>query len=307
MNKICLKDQRKKVEEFMKRLKYLIILVISAICLIVVTACEKKVSFTITINPNFGDVDGAKVTLTNNDGKKSLIYNQTTQGTAVDFKKVVPGSYTLTVEHNDFFPFTQSDITVNDTAAGHSVYLFMKGPGGGYVFYDKSFVSDGWRYLEAAPASSEFVAEWGAYRGSYIEDDSFVGIDVLGTQTGIGFGKANTQIINAKLSELGETGRASQLCSALNIGGKTDWFLPSKDELDLMYVNLHKASKGDFGKGTKSEGRMNWFYWSSSQPGNDIAIAWSQFLNDGDPFFDAGDQYTNDKATQLRVRAVRAF
>jgi len=30
------------------------------------------------------------------------------------------------------------------------------GPSGGYVFYDKGSYSGGWRYLEAAPASSEF-------------------------------------------------------------------------------------------------------------------------------------------------------
>jgi hypothetical protein len=34
------------------------------------------------------------------------------------------------------------------------------GPSGGWVFYDKGFVSDGWRFLEAAPASAEFIATW---------------------------------------------------------------------------------------------------------------------------------------------------
>jgi hypothetical protein len=35
------------------------------------------------------------------------------------------------------------------------------GPAGGIVFYDKGFVSDGWRYLEATPAGTEFTADWG--------------------------------------------------------------------------------------------------------------------------------------------------
>jgi hypothetical protein len=34
------------------------------------------------------------------------------------------------------------------------------GPSGGYVFYDKGNNSGGWRFLEAAPASSEFAAGW---------------------------------------------------------------------------------------------------------------------------------------------------
>jgi hypothetical protein len=33
------------------------------------------------------------------------------------------------------------------------------GPAGGLVFYDKGSVSQGWRFLEAAPASTEFVAD----------------------------------------------------------------------------------------------------------------------------------------------------
>jgi len=34
------------------------------------------------------------------------------------------------------------------------------GPAGGIVFYDKTSYSDGWRYLEAAPASNEIKASW---------------------------------------------------------------------------------------------------------------------------------------------------
>ena len=34
------------------------------------------------------------------------------------------------------------------------------GPAGGIVFYDKGEISDGWRYLEAAPPDFEFSANW---------------------------------------------------------------------------------------------------------------------------------------------------
>ena len=163
------------------------------------------------------------------------------------------------------------------------------GPADGIIFYDKGSVSDGWRYLEVAPASSEFNAQWGAYEKN-----------VTGTQTGIGTGKSNTDKIVAFLNSAGniESKRAAQLCVALNIGGKKDWFLPSRDELNLMYVNLHQKGLGDFGKGTNSESWMNWYYWSSSQSSNSIA----RHQN----FYD-GSQYLTIKDSTSRVRAVRAF
>jgi hypothetical protein len=55
------------------------------------------------------------------------------------------------------------------------------GPAGGHIFYDKGVFSNGWRYLEAAPAETEFTAQWGAS-----------GRDVAGTGTLVGSGKRNT-------------------------------------------------------------------------------------------------------------------
>ena len=156
-----------------------------------------------------------------------------------------------------------------------------RGPAGGFIFYDKGSVSDGWRYLEAAPANTEFNAEWGAD-----------GTDVPRIQTGIGTGKANTQIIVNSLQQLGETERAAQRCVILNIGGKKDWFLPSIDELYLLYENLHLRGLGDFS--TTS------FYWSSSQDDSSDYTAWGQnFVN--------GSQDNYFKSNPSRVRAVRAF
>jgi hypothetical protein len=42
-----------------------------------------------------------------------------------------------------------------------------RGPAGGWVFYDKGLVSDGWRYLEAAPPEMEFRAGWEAALSQY--------------------------------------------------------------------------------------------------------------------------------------------
>ncbi|MDR1901562.1 MAG: hypothetical protein LBQ88_04675 [Treponema sp.] len=151
------------------------------------------------------------------------------------------------------------------------------GPAGGIVFYDKGVVESGWRYLEAAPRDIG-PAQWGANRTT-----------VGGTGMEIGSGKKNTEIIINKFKQLGETGRPAQLCVSLDINGYRDWFLPSRDELNLMYTNLKKNGLGGFG-GAR--------YWSSSE--GRYYGAWHQRFSDG---------YQNDiaKLNIYSVRAVRAF
>jgi len=152
------------------------------------------------------------------------------------------------------------------------------GPAGGIIFYDKGFYGDGWRYLEMAPIGSEFKAEWGSYR-----------LDVTGTRSGIGLGKQNTILIVERLNALREINRAAQICVALDINGYKDWFLPSKDELNLIYINLKKKKLAEF---------SNSWYWSSTEYGR--RDAWSQG-------FIIGGQDDTSKDREGFVRAVRAF
>jgi len=124
-----------------------------------------------------------------------------------------------------------------------------RGPAGGYVFYDKGDYTNNWRYLEAAPLELEFQAYWG-------------NIGVTGTHTVVGSGKRNTQFIleaitafNANSTRDKINNTAVQICSTLNSGGYRDWFLPSLDELRLMYTNLKQKNLGGFSSNN---------YWSSS-------------------------------------------
>jgi len=154
------------------------------------------------------------------------------------------------------------------------------GPAGGLVFYDKGEVSDGWRYLESAPSSTEWSGiEWGSY-----------GTLIGGTETGIGSGKNNTTTIVTWLNSHSETGKAAQICDALTEASYSDWFLPSLGELNLMYTNLHIEGVGGF---------TSVYYWGSSEGGDNTA--WSQF-------FDSGFQgkYLKNDHNRL-VRAARAF
>jgi hypothetical protein len=179
-------------------------------------------------------------------------------------------------------------LTVVLAGCGRKEYkIGEKGPAGGIVFFDKMNDIDGWRYLEASPQDLG-ETQWGSNRQ-----------EVGGTETGIGSGKENTRLIVAKLQSLGETGCAAQLCAAYKQGGKGDWFLPSMDELDLMYQNLKKTGLANF-----NESRA---YWTSSEDGNE---AWLQeFSNgrNGRQILNGGGYFGYSKDRAFSVRAVRAF
>ena len=164
------------------------------------------------------------------------------------------------------------------------------GPAGGIIFYDKGVVSNGWRYMEAAP-NDIGPAQWGAY-----------GTDVNGVSTALGTGRTNTQRIASVLSQAREDG-AALLCTSLSINGYADWFLPSRDELNLVYVNLKVKGLGDL---------RNSRYWSSSQGDSTYASpsrnAWTQDFSDGSQSANyRGVSGPGDKDNPYSIRAVRQF
>jgi exo-beta-1,3-glucanase (GH17 family) len=99
-------------------------------------------------------------------------------------------------------------------------------------------------------------------------------------------GSANTtQIINAQ----GNTGSyAAKACRDYTGGGFTDWFLPAKDQLHILYGQRNVV--GGFNNSA--------FYWSSTEIA-DILSAFEYFAN--------GGQYLDYKSNSNHVRAIRAF
>ncbi len=100
------------------------------------------------------------------------------------------------------------------------------GPGGGVVFYDKGYESDGWQCMEAYPlGNANGAACWGC-----------VGVDLPGaSSSSIGDGLSNTLDMLAGCAN--ETTAASRTADFEN-NGYQDWFVPSKDELDAFYGNI---------------------------------------------------------------------
>jgi len=157
-----------------------------------------------------------------------------------------------------------------------------RGPAGGIVFYDKGNSEGGWRYLESTPSDTRGGIQWFNGNGD--------GIDIKGTDTAIGTGRDNTVAI---IAALGNGSYAALVCHNLSLGGYSDWFLPSKDELNLMYQNLKKSNLGEF--------RDAW-YWSSSHGSYGYGpFAWHQIFSVG--IQDRG----YNRFSYSAVRAVRAF
>jgi hypothetical protein len=113
--------------------------------------------------------------------------------------------------------------------------------------------------MEAAPASTEWKGtQWGPNG------------EIKGTRIEMGTGRRNTQIIPNHAIAAGGNYRAAWLCDSLEYGGYDDWFLPSKAELNLMYLNLKERGLGGF--------IVEW-YWSSSESGGNNS--WTQGFGSG--------------------------
>jgi hypothetical protein len=157
------------------------------------------------------------------------------------------------------------------------------------------------------------------------------GVD--GTTTGI------TSVINgptnsASLAALGASYQAAVFCEGLTIGGYSDWYLPAKNELEVLYYFLKPtaATNANWGVGSNANavspepistnytsgapaqtsagigfrtGETNAFdvsiygnYWSSTE--YSANYAWFQRFSDGDQDFSS-----KNASTYLYVRAVR--
>lgn len=148
---------------------------------------------------------------------------------------------------------------------------------GGLIFYIDSTLEHG---LVAAPTNL----------GIFVWDCS--GFDIPGAVgTDVGTGYQNTLDIVNNCSEI--IGAAYN-CHNLNLNGYSDWFLPSQNELYLMYLNLHAQGFGNFNVGTTS-------FWSSTEYlsfQSNYATAVS---------FDFGGITNFGKAGMCNVRAARKF
>ena len=185
---------------------------------------------------------------------------------------------------------TASPYVVNATAgSGSTTYSVGDFAQGGIVFWVDETGQHG---LVAAKEDQSTGVRW--YAGTYGNTQA--------KGDGPFSGEANTSIIIAAQVAIGDDGStyAARICNELQVteGGKTygDWYLPSKEELNLMYQN--KATIDATAGVNGGSGFASAYYWSSTESSNDTA--WKQY-------FDDGYQANGLKNYATRVRAVRAF
>ena len=106
----------------------------------------------------------------------------------------------------------------------------------------------------------------------------------LAGRSSIGTGSQNTIDISSGCSV---AGNAATLCSNLIQGGYDDWYLPSKDELNKLFLQMKAIG-----------GFREVCYWSSTETGKYNACS---------QIFDNGFQTANDKSTTFSVRPIRSF
>lgn len=165
---------------------------------------------------------------------------------------------------------------VNTSTPAHTI---GESYGGGIVFY---VYDNGQHGLIAATADQSAGMQW--YNGT----SRYTGT----TGDGLNAGTMNTAMVVATQMADNQTGNfAAKLCAdySVTVGGMTygDWYLPSKYELNLLY--LQKTVVGGF---------ANSSYWSSSEDAN--SLAWLQYFN-------TGLQLNDAKSLTSYVRAIRAF
>ena len=239
--------------------------------------------------------------------------------------------YTLTGVSANFFSVTGATPVTNSANAGVITAVFPAayvvgdtGPGGGLIYYvdnvtgfscGATYITTGsptgglCHYLEVAPSGwntgSDPLKFWAivAYQSSDVIGITNDG-SVYNNALGIGLGLKNSIAI---VNQGNDTSTAAGAARAYAGGSKSDWYLPTTAELNLLcqwarnvtQVVTTACTGGVLNTGTgASGGFVADGYWSSSE--DNAGNAWRQY-------FVNGSQFNVIKFNSFPLRPVRAF
>jgi hypothetical protein len=234
----------------------------------------------------------------------SITVTATPSTTTYNASPITPAYLVSGLKGAETATVTSNFLGINGTTYGGSTSCASGGtcsvgdlaPGGGYVFYVSATtinvaagVSDGGIYLATAPqtwngGAADPNASWGC--GGTIISGSF--------SSAIGSGAENTRLINAGCAT---AGIASRITAASSAAGFTDWFLPSIDELTLIYNNLKVPGLSNL---------QSWNYWSSTQSTSNAAGS-AKYWWFGSGALSGETDKNNSVGSNMYVRAIRAF
>ncbi len=161
---------------------------------------------------------------------------------------------------------------INFITSTASSFTIGQSYGGGIIFYIDGTGQHG--LISATSDQSSIGTDWGCY-----------GTTITGADgTAIGTGNQNTIDITNGCST---AGIAARICYDLTLNTYSDWFLPSIDELNLMYQQ--KNGIGGF---------ANEDYWSSTE----VSANHARTI-----YFSGGVPSNTMKSYPANVRAIRAF
>ena len=242
---------------------------------------------------------------------------------------------TITTERSGYSGGSATVTAASQCDPGVVCVVGDTGPGGGIVFYVSAtdFTSTGsdcgttCKYLEAAPADQSSGIVWatitpkcyveaggdGSNNNScqsfsiYSPHDTPNQADSRTAATAIGKGMANTNQVHSRLTFEGAAATdtyAAGIAFAYANNSKTDWHLPSKDELNELCKYARTQTTGDSSTTCNNTGSLtgSWSnqYWSSSEINTNHALR-QLFNTDGNQ----GNGFKGGTANA--VRPVRAF
>ena len=278
-----------------------------------------------TINA-YGNTDNSPLALFNSISTNAVVYNNAgTFSTGIGSTGMTVASSTGTFTATFTTPVAQSSsvfkLTIQSGAHIRPLVVGNTGPGGGLIYYvneagfscGATYASTGsptgglCHYLEVAPSGWNTGSDPGLIWANSNTDLSISNdASAYNNPLGVGLGYQNSiTIVDAG----NNTTTAAGAARAYAGGSKSDWYLPSAAELNLLCQWVRGVSPSvttactggtlnSVAYGADSAGFGTEYYWSSSEVS--ASKVWWQYFSGGDPG-------PGDRNELLLVRPIRAF